>query len=531
MTLREIIFYIIGAMGIQAYVFVANQLLYATSGGLISGYLTGSVMGISPNEFYIFTVIATICSYAFIFMNPINVLIFENHGRLNKKTAIFAASFWSLQILVGIGLYFVPSAYFEGIIKGLPQLIANVLVSGGVCSLLNWFIRYKFSEKYGRMKPFFIVYNIPILILSCAIPYVPVDASHTFKLVVLHLLACFLANFQVTYINYQGLVQLLSPNSLERQRVLSYGALPIGLMSSIFSTLLPIIVGTTGGYLNIRTYRIFVPILTVIAVGLSMFMLPVKERIIENTKNRVEVKFFKAAKQVLSNKYWWITNISNAFGQWISPVFNVMNFFFIYSIRQEWLMGIASALVSLVTSNISKLLVPTLIKRFEKQKLMIVSRFCTMIFIGLYIIAVKMESVWLLILFNMGRNFFENIYSQVNAGLNADILDYHQWKTGERADMSSTIFSWFMGPVIMVMGYAIPEVLANQGYTSNWDVLFDSSIFANVMNTYIIFAVIGSVLSIIPLFFYNLSREMHDKCIREMEERVKAEMSQETAAE
>lgn len=517
LTLRDIVFFTIGAMGINAFSFVSTFLNFT------SGYFAGSVMGVSPQEFYIINIITTIFGYIFIFVNPLNVLIFENHGHIEKKTARFALIFWICQFAAGVALYFVPSHPFETIIKGFPQIIANLCVTAASVNLLNWLVRYKFSAKYGRLKPFFIVYLVPILALIVAIPNIPMNISHTFTLVVLHLLTTLLYNLQLIYINYMGLVPLLSPNSNERQKLISYCALPIGLLSSIYSTLFPIIISATGGYLDIRTYKVFIPIFGTIAILLSLFMLPIKEHVIENTENRVKVKFWKAAKQVLRNKNMWITKVPEMFTTW-GIAGEVMNLFFIYSLRQEWLMGIATAATSLITSNIPKLIVPTLIKKFEKRDLIIVTKLLAMVFMCGYFIGIKFQNIWFLFLFNALRNFFEKIFWQVTFGINADVLDHHQWKYGERADSSSTLFSWFTQPISILVGSVVPVVLAKQGFTSNWDVLFDSGIFASVVSIYTIFNLLYFLVTTIPFFFYDITREKHAMCIRELKLRVESEM-------
>ena len=120
---------------------------------------------------------------------------------------------------------------------------------------------------------------------------------------------------------------------------------------------------------------------------------------------------------------------------------------------------------------------------------------------------------------------------QVNNGLQADILDYHQWKTGERADSASTMFSWFTNPIITAVGYIVPAVLAVKGFTSNWDVLFDTGIFQDVMRVYVFFTIIGVILTTLPFIFYDLTKAKHDKCIEELKARIAEEETQQSSEE
>lgn len=515
LTLRETTCYTLGAMGINAVMQLSYLITFS------AGYLCGSIFGIAVKDFYVISIVGTIMGYITFVMNPINILIFENHGHIPKKPAMFGTAFWLSALMIGVCFYFVPSAPYEHIIKGLPQIIANFLVSGAAGFFINWFIRYKFSAKHGRQKPIMVIYAIPTVLLMSIIPWLPAaHMSYTAKLIALHLLFLFLSQFSGPFLNYEGLVTFISPNTVERQKLLSYCALPIGILSSLYSMLMPVFFIPTGGYLNIWSYRVFIPILGVVGLILSFFLIPVKERIIEDPQERPKVEFCKAAKKVFKDKYLWISNLSVLFGGWTTIANQALNFFFIYYLRREWLLGFVGALISLLTSNVSKLLVPTLIKKREKRSIMITSRLIAAAFFGLYFIAINMNSVVLLILFAMGRNFFNQIFTQVNLGVNADIMDYHQWKTGERADLSSSIISWFSGPVTMVIGYIFPAALARRGFTSDWDILYDVHEFKVIMILYVVFTVAGIVLTLLPFFFYDLTREKHDMCIKEMKERL-----------
>ena len=120
------------------------------------------------------------------------------------------------------------------------------------------------------------------------------------------------------------------------------------------------------------------------------------------------------------------------------------------------------------------------------------------------------------------KNTIAPIVDGVNVGLSADILNYHQWKYGERADAMSGVFGWFLNPINMAIGLIIPWMLKMVGFTSDWDVLYDTQILNNVFNIYTWGSVIGLVLVTIPFFFYDLTKEKHDMCVRELQERLKA---------
>ena len=103
--------------------------------------------------------------------------------------------------------------------------------------------------------------------------------------------------------------------------------------------------------------------------------------------------------------------------------------------------------------------------------------------------------------------------------MSADVLDYHQWKTGERADNMQQIFQWFTTPIATALGLVSPWLLGKFGYTSDWDVLYDGTIFNNIMIVYIALNVVGLIMSTRPYLFYDLTRAKHDEYVAEIAER------------
>lgn len=79
-----------------------------------------------------------------------------------------------------------------------------------------------------------------------------------------------------------------------------------------------------------------------------------------------------------------------------------------------------------------------------------------------------------------------------------------------------SIFAWFTTPVATVLGLVSPWLLGKFGYTSDWDVLFDASIFSNIMYVYVFLTIGGLVISTIPYLFYNFTKAQHDKCVEEI---------------
>lgn len=509
-NLKEFLSYCVGTLGICGFTFVCSEMVAFTA-----GYFCGSIMEIKLMDFTIITFIALVVKYATLYIESINMTIFENLGHLTSSKAKKAAAAYTICTVIGIAFYFVPSAPFDSIIKGLPGIIGNTLTVMGAGGLVNWYLRGKLCKKYGRYKPFMMIYGIPVTLITIAITFVSTTLDYTVKLVLLHFLFTLRGRFTSIYCdNPTAIVALITPNMVERQKYYSIGGIFTGNLRSIFRIIFPIIIVSTGGYLAVESYRVFIPILSVISLLIGLTFVKVKERVAVNQIETPKIDFKKSAKSLFENKYFWIINLANTFALWNALADGVINYIFIYQLRMEWIVGVISIIN--VTSAVGNILTPWLIKRFEKRTCILIMRSVWVVMIALYPVALKLQSVIMLMVIIFIRSAISAACNGITANMGADVLYYHQWKTGERADNMQSIFAWFTTPVATVLGLVSPWLLGKFGYTSDWDVLFDASIFSNIMYVYVFLTIGGLVISTIPYLFYNFTKAQHDKCVEEI---------------
>lgn len=494
-------------------------------------YFTGSIMGISNLDFTIISIMGTVIGYLLIFFNPIGVLLYENHGRLTPKMKIFAHCAYSAEIIIGICCYFIPSEGFEFIIKGFPQLVGNNLLVAGVTNYLTWAIRRAFSAKYGRLKPFIVLCGFPTAIIMSIIPYLPLlDMSYTKRLIILNLAFSFMNFFYQQWMNVAGMVAFMTPNSQERQRLYSIVPIVTGFFPSVINMFLPMLISTTGGYLNLKTYKVFVPIFAFAGAFMSLASIKCKERVIEKPiEERAKVTFFKGAKNVLKNKYFWIINISNVFGQYQWLIGNLLAWWFIYSLRMEWFSGVAANIV-VIGMTLGNLLCPVLTRKFEKRNILLISRALIILMSLGIVFAVKLGNIYVFLIALSLRNAIMPVVDGVSSGFGADVQIYHQWKYGERADSMSGVFTWFLNPVTMAISYIVPYLLKLSGFTSDWDVLYDSAILTKVFSIYGWATIASLALATVPYFFYDLTKEKYEICVTELKARLEKSEAEEEAA-
>lgn len=502
----------------------AGTYIYMTASGIVTftaSLFCGAIMEIPAMDFYLINLISTIIGYVLMFTNPVGMLIYENHGRLTPKMKIFAHATYFGQILLGALCYFIPANTFEGFMMGAPQIAGNILVCNGLTGYITWIIRRLFCAKYGRVKPFIVSCALPSAIILSIIPYLPVqNVSYVVKLTVLHFAFTMMNFFYNNFSGVNGLVAFMTPNSQERQKLYSFVPIITGFAPSVINIFFPILIATTGGYTSLKTYKIFVPIFALIGAVCTLAALFCKERTIEEEiETRKKVSFFEGAKNALKNKYLWMINISNVVGQWQWLIGNLLQWWFIYSLREQTLYGLAASVV-VIGMTPGNILCVWLTKKFQKRDLLIGSRAASIIAIFGMLFAIKTENIIIFLVSLFIRNFLQTIDSGVSTGLGADVQIYHQWRFGERCDSISGVFTWFTNPLNLALGYFSPWILELIGFTSDWDVLYDSEICADVFSVHVWFTIISLFLATVPFIFYNLTREKHDMCVKELQERL-----------
>lgn len=81
------------------------------------------------------------------------------------------------------------------------------------------------------------------------------------------------------------------------------------------------------------------------------------------------------------------------------------------------------------------------------------------------------------------------------------------------------LFGYFTTPVSMMLGLITPYVMKLFGLVSDWSILYDAAIRNSLITVYIYISLIGTVLTIIPYFFYDLTPDKMKRISTELQER------------
>ncbi|MBR5191468.1 MAG: MFS transporter, partial [Clostridia bacterium] len=153
------------------------------------------------------------------------------------------------------------------------------------------------------------------------------------------------------------------------------------------------------------------------------------------------------------------------------------------------------------------MLAPFAIKLMGKRNLLIVHNTINVVLYAILLLVYKNVLLMCVVVYvNTFVNTFSNVYTP---NINADMRDYHQWKTGVRVDglftpltLIGTILGFFTGLVV-------PAIYEQMGLKEDYSVLYNDEMRNNLFTVLIICSIVGSIMNLIPYLFYDLTEKKH----------------------
>ena len=422
--------------------------------------------------------------------------------------------YWTTLLAAAIGLD--ASNFLVGASIGLkPMDLSVMLIVANLVGIPIGIFRGWYYDNHkmdgGKFLPFIRKTGLPIVLITTAFVWLPYEnMQYITKAVVVWfmymLLNVFLCFYNESYTYFQ---QIISPNAQERATVMSISQVIYSLAPTITGLVIPLIAGLTWGLNNIWTYRVIYPFFTVagLIIG-TIFFRKVKERLILPKKPQEPVRMLDAIREVAKNKYYWIIQAA----AWVvfleSGYGVVLGWSFVYGNggAQQEMLGVANTVIG-NAGLWSMLLAPLAINLMGKRNILITANSINIvILLVLYFVYHNLILVCVLWYINTFINTFWNI---VQHQINADMRDYHQWKTGVRVDglfaplgIIGTVIGFFTGMVY-------PAIYEKMGLLDDYDVLYDDTLRNNLFEVLILCSALGALLNLIPFCFYDLTENKH----------------------
>lgn len=451
---KEILSYSIGGIGVK---FVIYTVWYISLSA--TSLLAGSALGLKNGDLVKLNMAATIIS---LFLGPIRGLIIDNTRSSKGKFRLYL-------------LY-----------TGIPS---------GILLTIFAFLPFETMSYNQKLWSLFISY----MLLQLCYPFY--DQAYT------------------------TLVQVMSPNSTERADVITVSTFIYSLAPTIMGFFVPLIAGFTGGLEHIQAYRVIMPVLGIGGALIGLFSyFGTKERIIVSKDYSPKVPFFKGIGAGIANKYQWARSLTSWCILLQAGVGNVTTWYFYYGIKdvlslsteqQGVLNGTLTTILGAAATP-AMLLSPLLIRKLGKRNMYIFYILGNIItLVGMYVF---IEQIWVIFALVWIRGFFNTFTLITDGAMNADVLDYQQYKSGERLEGLMGQFVGTIG-VFVSMGvtyFTQTIVMQNHfGLVDNYDDLYKASFREPLSKGMIVLALAGFVLSLIPFVtMYTLTEEEHDSHIK-----------------
>lgn len=421
---------------------------------------------------------------------------------------------WASTLANAIGLS--AANFIVGASIGLqPVHLQVMLILANIVGIPIGIFRGWFFDNHkmpgGKFIPILLKTPIPIAVISTLFVWLPYEQmDYWTKVIVVWLvfmvLSVFLGFYNEAFAFYK---QVITPNAQERANVSSVSQILYSFAPTVTSLVVPTIAGLTWGMDNIWTYRVIYPGFTIVGlIVLFIFTPKLKERIIVAKRPVEYVSLMDSLREVAKNKYFWIINLGSWVGFLEGSSAVLVNWTFNYSDdgAHKVYMGLATTLIS-NAALWAMMLAPFAIKLMGKRNLLIVHNSINVVLYAILLLVYKNVLLMCVVVYlNTFVNTFSNVYTP---NINADMRDYHQWKTGVRVDglftpltLIGTILGFFTGLVV-------PAIYEKMGLKEDYSVLYNDEMRNNLFTVLIICSIVGSIMNLIPYLFYDLTEEKH----------------------
>lgn len=376
----------------------------------------------------------------------------------------------------------------------------------------------KVTFKKGRYKPWLKIASVAIPISTILLFIIPADASPQVK--VIWAAAAYVlwdTAYTMCDVPVNALVTAMTENMNERNKIYALAAFFIFLGSMIIAILVPSLYPSIGWGLTA----------VIVAALAFLTMLPLQFKTKERfaPEQNKELSIGDLLKYLFRNKYLLIFTAATIIGSTTNFTTPLATYFAIHCLGGDgWItpLALATAVPILVVS----LFVPVLFKRFDKFKVMIITRAISVALdVVIYISGYQNTVVFFSLL--VVKQIFFAVWSVSGVMFVADCIEYGQFRNGQRAEGISFSIKAFTNKMVIALSGALGMMaLGAYGFIEGEGAVQSAETLAGLWNLYAIWPAIGSLVAIIILgVFYKL----RDKDVKLMTRANNDEISREEA--
>jgi sugar (glycoside-pentoside-hexuronide) transporter len=368
------------------------------------------------------------------------------------------------------------------------------------------------KSRWGKCRPYLIFMSFPIAVTTALMFLVP-DLEYRGRVIYMW----------VTYIIWgmaytSGDIALwtmagrISPETKDRNILISWGRIAgaLGTAAAVLATVpLKNLLGGDdgGGYFGVAVIFCLLGFAAIFQGGILT-----RERS-GNASREAGLRLSDSLKAIFTNGPLIIVLISLLLTVIPSLQMVMMMYFAKYNLQDEGLMTIIAG-ISLVTMAVGAGLVPWLTRYIPGKTLVIASGFILAI-LGTIMYFIGYSNILVFYVFAALWGLFNGFPDVIRTTMIANTVEWMEKKTGKRSD--GTIFSTltFIGKLTAGLGKFIAGLLlAYIGFKAN--VVQTPQVLDGLFQSMTIIPGIGSLLMVLPLFFYNIDEKTHKNLVAEL---------------
>ncbi len=355
------------------------------------------------------------------------------------------------------------------------------------------------QTRWGRYRPYLLWGAIPYALLGYLLFLGP-DFSEAGKLVFAYV-SYTLVMLAYTAINvpYSGLLAVISPSAKERTKVTQYRFVLASLGTLAVSSLAPVLVSWLGNGDELVGFRMTIVLFAVLSVLIFWITFATTKERVKPPKHDSPVKQDFSA--LIQNQSWKVLVFVGIFvvTGLVARFASIVYYVKYYLIDDEqlffWFMNKTAFLSScgLIGQLIGALVVPFLVSKFEKHKLMLLMN----LFHGVLLVigyGAGTDHFGFVVLLHSVGIFTFGVVITLLFSMYTDCVEYGEWRTGKNTaglTVSSSMFSLKFGSAV---GGALPGfILAGFGFVANevqsdWAIVGIRAMFTLLPAAFFIFA-------------------------------------------
>ncbi|MCL2050900.1 MAG: glycoside-pentoside-hexuronide (GPH):cation symporter [Lachnospiraceae bacterium] len=406
-------------------------------------------------------------------------------------------------------LYYTDSVGVSAAFVGTMFFICRAL--DGMSDLGMGVIIEKTSSRFGKARPWVLLFSIPLSISLLLIFNVPATLPYLGKQVYIYTTYILMAVICYTAVNlsYNAMLPRFSLTSHDRNLVSAIKGAAVIVAALLVSLLTPFLMEAFGGYQSQKAWSQTTAIYAVIAlVMLLITFFGVKEKIAPNIDEdgkpaKVEVK--KALSLLIKNKYFYVATALFVVFYAITGTGGVGIYFARDILGDANLFGLISA-IAILPMIIGIPILPAMYKKFGKRNVMLVGALVSAA--GCLLQLINPASLPLYLTFAIVRGFGSIMFSLPIFTLASDIVELDERRYGFRAEGLVTSSNSLGIKVGTGLGAAmVGWILALGKYDADAAVQLDSSLNAMIVLQIGMPLVLSLVLAVL-LIFWDIEKKL-----------------------